>query len=79
MKPEEAVLVEVYQGSSVNAEMIVAFLEENGIMAAIRNKLMGSIAPWNVTPGGHEPAKVEVLETQKEEALILITEFFKTE
>jgi hypothetical protein len=75
MKPDEAMLVEVYHGSTMNAEMVKTFLEEHGIMATIRNKFMGTIAPWQVTPGGHEPAKVEVLENQKEEALKIIAEF----
>jgi hypothetical protein len=75
MKPHESALVEVFSGNPTEAEMIKELLEENGIMATIRNQFMGTIAPWQVSPGGHEPSKVEVLETDKERALVMIQEF----
>lgn len=39
---------------------------------------MGTIAPWQVSPGGFEPVEVEILVKDKEKALKLIYEFNKS-
>jgi len=71
-------LVMVYAGSPVDAEMIKEILEDYGIPVNIKNQLMGTIAPWQVSGGGVSPSEVEVFTKDKEQALLLIEEFHKS-
>lgn len=71
-------LVVVFRGNPVDSEIIQELLTENGIMATMKNQLMGSIAPWQVSAGGFKPVEVEVLKNDREKALELINEFNKS-
>ena len=71
-------LIVAFKGNPVDSEIIKEMLNDNGIMANLKNQLMGTIAPWHVSAGGFEPVEVEILETDKEEALKLIGEFNKS-
>lgn len=75
MEPENSDLIVVFTGNSIDAEMIKELLADNGIIVNIKNQLMGSIAPWQVSAGGFEPIEVEILEKDKERALGLINDF----
>ncbi len=68
-------LTKVYRGNPIQAEMIKQMLEENGISCMLRNKMMGSIAPWLVSYGGENPVSVEVLIEDEEKAKELIEGF----
>ncbi len=70
-------LIVVFQGKPMDAEIIKDMLNDHGIMAHLKNQFMGSIAPWQVSPGGFQPVEVEILSENKEEALKLIEEFYK--
>lgn len=70
-------VVTVFRGQPVDADIIKHILEDNGIIAGLKNHLMGTIAPWQVAGGGFEPVEVEVLEQDKEKALEFIEEFKK--
>ncbi|MCG6186362.1 putative signal transducing protein [Maribellus maritimus] len=74
-KQADSDLIVVFRGNPVDAEMVKEILVDNGIMASLKNQLMGSIAPWQISPGGFEPVEVEILESDKESALDLINEF----
>jgi|GEM_PF-2720945 len=78
MNMEESKLVRVFSGSHVDAEIMKQILEENGIAATVRNELMSSIAPYQVSGGAIAPADVEVFEKDREKALMLVEEFYKT-
>jgi hypothetical protein len=71
-------LIVVFRGNPLDSEIVKEILADNGIMAHLKNQLMGSIAPWQVSPGGFEPVEVEVLEEDKEKALELVEEFNKS-
>lgn len=71
-------LIVVFRGNLVDAEMVKEILSDNGILAHLKNQLMGSIAPWQVSAGGFESVEVEVLEKDKGKALDLINEFNKS-
>ena len=77
-KQENSDLIVVFKGNSVDAEIIKQVLSDNGIMANLKNQLMGSIAPWQVSSGGFDPVEVEILENDKAKALDLIDEFNKS-
>ena len=71
-------LIIIFEGKPMNADLIKQVLNDNGIDACLKDQLMGTIAPWQVSAGGFEPVKVEILEEDKEKALKLIDEFNKS-
>ena len=73
----EANFAVVFQGSPMDAEVVKEILADHGIRAYLRNELMGTIAPWHITPGGFAPVEVEVSSADKEKALQLIDDFNK--
>lgn len=70
-------LVVVFRGNTIDAEIVKEILIDNGIMTHMKNQLMGSIAPWQVSAGGLDPVEVEVLEKDSEKALQLVKDFNK--
>lgn len=74
----EDILVVIFSGNAMEAEMVKNLLEEHGIQSCIRNQNMGTIAPWYISAGGHSPVDVEVLESDKDAAMELIG-FFQQE
>lgn len=71
-------LMIVFRGNSVDSEMIKEILDDNGIVTNLKNELMGTIAPWQVSPGGVRPVEIEVFVKDKEKALELINAFYKS-
>ncbi len=43
-------LIVVFKGNSVDAEIVKEILSDNGILVSLKNQLMGSVAPWHVSP-----------------------------
>ncbi len=74
---KDSKLIVVFKGNPFDSEIIKEILNDNGIMANLKNQLMGTIAPWHVSPGGFEPVEIEILVKDKERALKLIDEFYK--
>jgi len=72
-------VVTVFSGNPMDAEIIQEVLTDNGIIAHMKNQLMGSIAPWQVAAGGFDPVELEVLQKDEKKALDLINEFKKNE
>lgn len=70
-------IIVVFEGSPIDSEVIKDILIENGINANIKDQLMGTIAPWQVSPGGFQPVKIEILSKNKDKALELIKAFKK--
>ena len=70
-------IIVIFEGNPIDSEVVKDILIENGINASLKNQLMGTIAPWQVSPGGFEPVKVEILSKDKDKALELIKEFKK--
>lgn len=68
-------LVLVYTGSPINAEIINQMLNENGILSQIKNELMSTLAPWQVSGGGFEPVEIYVLGSDEEEAKSIVNAF----
>jgi hypothetical protein len=65
-------LVQVFAGSLTDASFIQTLLENEGIEYVIENELMGTIAPWQITPGGVAPVKILVFENDAEKAIQVI-------
>ncbi len=70
---EEPVIV--HAGNSIEAGFVKSLLEEYGIVARLQDELMGTLAPWYVTPGGLGAVKVVVTRSNYERAKAIIAEF----
>ena len=70
-------IIVIFEGNPIDSEIVKDILIENGINASIKNQLIGTIAPWQVSAGGFEPVKVEILSKDKDKAPELIKEFKK--
>jgi len=70
-------LITIFAGSPVDAEMVNHLLQDNDIETLIKNQLMGTLAPWQVTAGGHAPVEVVIHERDAGKAKSLIEEFHK--
>ncbi|MCF8374603.1 MAG: DUF2007 domain-containing protein [Bacteroidales bacterium] len=68
-------LIVVFKGTAGDSEIVKEILNDNGIMAGLKNQLMGTIAPWHVSSGGFDPVEVEILAKDKAKALELIDEY----
>lgn len=75
MKAEDDKLVEIFSGELWKATMIRNMLVENGIEAEIQNELQSVIQPWVLSPGGVDPAKVVILQSDYDVAVRLVEEY----
>jgi hypothetical protein len=68
-------MVVVFNGSYFEAINIRNLLEEKGISVFIQNEYMSSIEPWVVTSGGLNPVKLQVDESDFDEAKMIIKNY----
>lgn len=71
-------LVCIFAGSSMDADIIKQILDDSEIASNLRNGLMSSIAPMDVSSGGAFPAEVEVFLKDEKEARLLVEAFHKS-
>jgi hypothetical protein len=67
--------IEVFEGTTIEAGGVQSLLEESGIQSFIKNELMGSIAPWQVSGGGAGAVKIIVAQSDYEAAIKLINTY----
>lgn len=77
--PEESEFVVVYVGNTIEADLVKSLLEGNGITAFLRDELMGTLAPWYVTPAGASAVKVVVAREDLPLAEPILQEFLDGE
>jgi hypothetical protein len=78
MKAEEHIEpVEVFDGTSWQAEIVKSMLENEGIHAYIKDNILGTLIPWNVAPGGAGAVKVFVAGADAEQAKLVVDEYEK--
>lgn len=75
MEEDNDRMIVVFAGTPLDAGMIQSLLEEEGIPAFVQNELMGSIAPWQIAPGGVGAAKVLVSNLNETRATEVINDF----
>lgn len=71
-------LVVVFAGNPVDANMAKNALEAARIESMIKDELMGTIAPFQTSPGGAGAAKVLVREEDAERARSILRTNFDT-
>ena len=77
MKTEKD-LVCIFAGNPIDADIIKQILDDNSIASNLKNGLMATIAPMDVSSGGAFPAEVEVFVKDEKEARLLVEAFHKS-
>ena len=71
----ENTFVIVYEGDHLMADLLKSFLEEGGLHVYMENSNMYTIAPFQLTAGGMNPALLKVVSKDVDRAYELIKEF----
>jgi hypothetical protein len=71
----EAVPVEVFEGTSWEAALVKSLLENAEIETFFKDEIRGNIMPWQVSPGGFNSVKIVVSSTDYERAIQVVDEF----
>lgn len=64
--------VRVYAGNATEAHIIKGLLEDSGITAFLKDEIIGTIAPFYVSPGGVGAVKIIVAKKDVERAKNII-------
>jgi hypothetical protein len=76
MKPNnENEPVEVFAGTSWQAEMVKSLLENAEIEAFLNDGIVGTLAPWWAAPGGAGSVRVFVSGESYDEAKLIVNEY----
>ena len=65
----------VFQGEHLTAVFLKAFLEDAGLRVYFENDLMSTIAPFQLSAGGLNPALLKVVKDDAQKALELIEDY----
>lgn len=68
-------MVEVFSGTSWQAEMVKSLLENAEIKAFVKDGIMGTLNPWWTAPGGAGSVKVFVPNADFELAKQIVSEY----
>lgn len=67
--------VEVFAGTSWQAEMVKSLLENAEIEAFLNDGIVGTLAPWWAAPGGAGSVRVFVSTENFDEAKLIVNEY----
>ena len=68
-------MIIVFNGSNFEAMNVRNLLENEGISVFVQNEYMSNIEPWVVTSGGLNPVKLQVDESDFEQAKKIIEDY----
>lgn len=68
-------MIAVFSGSNFEVMNVRNLLEEKEISVFIQNEYMSNIEPWVVASGGLNPVKLQVDESNLDEAKIIIEDY----
>lgn len=71
----EVVPIEVFSGTTWQAEMVKNLLENSEIEAFLTDEIMGTLNPWWTAPGGAGSVKVFVSNIDLERAKPIVAEY----
>lgn len=72
-------LVVVFSSNAYEAELAKNELENHGIIAFVKDELLGTIAPWHSAPGGAGAVSITVAVEDSEKAKNILQEYFQGE
>jgi hypothetical protein len=67
--------VEVFAGTAWEAALVKSLLENAEIEVFLKDEIRGTMAPWNVSPGGTDAVKVVVSSKDTDRARIVVNDF----
>jgi len=73
----EVIPVEVFSGTTWQAELVKSLLENSEIEAFLKDQIMGTLNPWWTAPGGAGSVSVFVSSSDLERARPIVSEFEK--
>lgn len=80
MKEENPIeLIEIFSGSSIEAEIVKSILNDNEIEAFLKDEYMGTLAPWYAAPGGAGSVKVIISNLDYTQAKIIVEKYNNSE
>ncbi len=71
-------LVEIFSGSSIEAEIVKSILNDNEIESYLKDEYMGTIAPWQASPGGVGSVKVVIPSTFYRQAKTIVEKYMNS-
>ena len=71
-------LVEIFSGSSIEAEIVKSILNDNEIESYLKDEYMGTIAPWQAAPGGVGSVKVVISSTFYRQAKTIVEKYMNS-
>jgi hypothetical protein len=74
---KEIVPVEIFDGTTWQAEMVKSLLENAEIEAFIKDEITGTLNPWYTAPGGAGSVKVFVSNLDYDKAKLVVDEYEK--
>jgi hypothetical protein len=72
---DENAPVEVYSGTTLQAEMVKSLLENAEIEAFLNDEIVGTLSPWWTAPGGAGSVKVVVATKDFDIAKSIVAEY----
>lgn len=80
MKEENPIeLIEIFSGSTIEAEIVKSILNDNEIEAFLKDEYMGTLAPWYAAPGGAGSVKVIISNLDYTQAKIIVEKYNNSE
>jgi hypothetical protein len=70
-------LVIIFSSNPYEAEIAKNELENQGIIAFVKDELLGTIAPWHSAPGGAGAVSITVAKKDSEKAKSILKEVFE--
>lgn len=68
-------LIEIFAGSSIEAEIVRSLLKDSDIENFLKDENMGTIAPWQVSAGGAGAVKIIINSKDYEKAKLIIEKY----
>ncbi len=68
-------LVEIFAGSAIDAEIVSSLLKNSKIETFLKDEIMGTLAPWQVTAGGSGAVKIIINSNDYESAKLIVEEY----
>lgn len=68
-------IIEVFAGTSIDAEIVRSLLEDSGIKTFLKDDNMGTIAPWQVSGGGAGAVKIIINSNDYDKAKLIVDKY----
>ena len=68
-------IIEVFAGTSIDAEIVRSLLEDSGIKTFLKDDNMGTIAPWQVSGGGAGAVKIIINSNDYDKAKLIVEKY----